>query len=59
MNYNCQECNHELKCMVVIGADQSYSGKTERLYLCEQCLSTWSVTTDENGYCEIRRYFFG
>lgn len=59
MHNTCPECNHELECMVVYGADETLSGKTERLYLCNHCLSTWQVTTDKDGHSEISRYFFG
>ena len=56
---NCPECSHELECMVSFGADETLSGKEERLYLCNQCLSTWDVTIDKDGSFEISRYFFG
>lgn len=59
MNYTCPECNHELECMVVYGADETISGKIESLYLCRKCLSTWQVTTDKDLVSEISRYFFG
>lgn len=55
---NCPECNCELECMVALSADEMVSGKTERLYLCKNCKSTWS-TTDENEFTTISRYFFG
>lgn len=51
----CPECGAELECMCVIGADESLSGKTERLYNCYGCGSAWSVTEGE----EIQHYFFG
>lgn len=51
----CPECGAGLECMCVIGADESLSGKTERLYNCYGCGSAWSVTEGE----EVQRYFFG
>ena len=60
MYFECPECNHELECHVVIGADQTMSGKTERLFLCPNCLSAWQVIGELcGGTFEIRRYFFG
>ena len=56
----CPECSDVLECKCVIGADQSGTGKTERLYVCHGCLSSWSRATDNNGVVEpIERYFFG
>ena len=57
----CPECSEDLECMCVIGADESHSGKTERLYLCRHCLSTWQTMSevDSDHHCEIKRYFFG
>lgn len=51
----CPECGVKLECMCVIGADESLSGKTERLYHCYGCGSAWGITEGE----EIQRYFFG
>ena len=62
MEFFCPECGvgAPLECMVVIGADESYSGKTERLWLCRKCLSTWETETDDEGLTtDPRRYFFG
>ena len=59
MNYKCQECDHELELMVTYNAEQTGTGKIERLYLCNKCLSTWCVTTDKDGSSKISRYFFG
>ena len=60
MVHQCPECGHELKCMCVVGSDESLSGNTERLYLCDGCLSTWQIDTDKDGNeSPIRRYFFG
>lgn len=60
MNPTCPECGTELECMCVIGADESFSGKTERLWLCHGCLSSWETeTNEEDGSYEIKRYFFG
>ena len=56
----CPECGGVLECKRVIGADESGTGKTERLYLCHGCLSSWSQSTDKNGIVNpIERYFFG
>lgn len=55
----CQECGTELERMVTIGADKSFSGKTERLYLCRKCLSTWEIIEQEDGSFQVERYFFG
>lgn len=58
--HRCPECGGVLECKCVIGADQSGTGKTERLYVCHGCLSSWSRATDNNGVVEpIERYFFG
>lgn len=54
-NIACPECDTEIECMCVVGADESLSGKTERLYNCSECGSAWSITEGE----EIKRYFFG
>lgn len=60
MIVHCPECNAELKCMVVLGADQTLSGQTERLFLCEHCLSSWEVVGElYTDNLKIRRYFFG
>ena len=59
MNPKCPECGTELECMCVIGADKALSGKTERLYLCNECLSSWQTTEQEDGSFDIKRYFFG
>ena len=59
MNPKCPECGTELECMCVIGADEALSGKTERLYLCNGCLSSWQTTEQEDGNFDIQRYFFG
>lgn len=37
----CPECNGAITCLCVVGADQSVSGKTERLYQCEKCKRYW------------------
>lgn len=57
----CPECGDVLECKCVIGADQSGTDKTERLYLCNGCLSSWSQFTDESSgvTAPIERYFFG
>ena len=52
----CPECNYELECMVALGADETMSGKTERLYLCKNCLSTWERIGEAK---DLTRYFFG
>lgn len=59
MKHLCEECGTELECMCVIDADESLSGKTERLYLCRECLSTWEIIENEDGSFSVRRYFFG
>lgn len=59
MRQFCQECGAEMRCMVAFGADETLSGLTERLYLCDDCLSTWQVTELKDGGFEIERYFFG
>ena len=57
---SCPECGATLECMCVIGADESLSGKTERLYLCSSCLSSWeTIEQEDDSSFEIRRYFFG
>ena len=59
MNKVCPECSSEIKCECVIGADESVSGNTERLYSCDHCGSAW-ITTEENGQESCpKRYFFG
>lgn len=59
MVYQCPECGHVIECMCVIGADESVSGMTERLYLCRKCLSSWQIDTDQDGNeSPTRRYFF-
>jgi hypothetical protein len=45
--------------MMVLSATETLSGCTERLCLCNNCLSTWQITTKEDGTSEIERYFFG
>ena len=56
----CPECNSPLECMVVVGSDESHTGRAERLYHCPSCLSSWSESTDENtGDKQFERYFFG
>lgn len=55
----CPECGEVLKCMVVIEAKETISGKTERLYLCKKCLSSWSTEADGANESEPTRYFFG
>lgn len=59
--HRCPECGGVLECKCVIGADESGTGKTERLYLCNGCLSSWSQSTDESSgvTAPIERYFFG
>ena len=52
----CPECNHEIECMVVYGSDETLSGQTERLYLCNHCLSTWERIGESE---DLKRYFFG
>lgn len=60
MEHICPECGHVIECMCVIGADESVSGMTERLYLCRKCLSSWQIDTDQDGNeSPTRRYFFG
>ena len=59
MKHFCEECGMELECMCVTNADKSLSGKTEKLYLCRSCLSTWEIIENEDGSFSIRRYFFG
>ena len=59
MKHFCEECGTELEYMWVTNADKSLSGKTEKLYLCRGCLSTWEVVENEDGSFSIRRYFFG
>ena len=59
MNYTCQECNHKLELMATYDSSQTGTGKTERLYLCNNCLSTWCVATDKDGSSTMSRYFFG
>ena len=53
---NCPECNHEIECMVTYGPDKTLSGQTERLYLCNHCLSTWEQIGESE---DLKRYFFG
>ncbi len=57
----CPECGDVLECMCVVGADESGTGKTERLYVCHGCLASWSQSTNEDdGTTDtIERYFFG
>ena len=56
----CQECGGDLDLMAVIGGDQTFSGKTERLYHCRSCLSSWETQADEDGVeSGLKRYFFG
>lgn len=59
MNPKCPECGTELECMCVIGADEALSGKAEKLYLCNGCLSSWQTTEQEDGNVDIQKYFFG
>ena len=60
MQFDCPICGNKTKVMVVIGADESMSGLTERLHHCENCDSDWeSTTNDETGEVKVKRYFFG
>ena len=60
MHHECPECGSTIKCMCVIDADESFSGNTERLYLCNNCLSSWQIDTDQDGNeSPTKRYFFG
>lgn len=55
----CPECGTELECMNVIDADEALSGKTERLWLCHECLSSWQTIEQDDGSFDIQRHFFG
>ena len=56
----CPECNHKLKCMVALGADETVSGQEERFMHCENCLSSWVIAGDYLADSpDIHRYFFG
>ena len=60
MIFDCPECGHELKCMVVFGADETMSGHEERLMHCENYLSSWELIGEDcAGNWKIQRYFFG
>jgi len=62
MKFFCPDCGVDapLECHCVISSDQSFSGNTERLWLCEKCLAAWQTDTDGEGHTtDPRRYFFG
>lgn len=58
-SWNCPECGNTIQCECVIGADESCSGLTERLYSCDKCGSAWSTQESDGEETEPQRYFFG
>jgi len=57
--WSCPECDNEIQCECVIGADESGSGLTERLYSCNRCGSAWSTQEVDGVEQPPQRYFFG
>lgn len=55
----CPECGFSIMCECVIGADESLSGLTERLYSCRECGSAWSTQENDGVESVPQRYFFG
>lgn len=57
----CQECGALLEWMVRFGADQTVSGRSETLFNCPHCGSSWNAIYDEEGgkIEKLERHYFG
>ena len=58
----CPDCGHSLRCMCIVGADESASGFSESLYHCENndCANDFNIVRDADGrFVKMTRHFWG